>query len=135
MQAVDPLKAVIVTVGTQHAALLRALQRLADQHVGLTLRHLDKDHVGPPNLLLPSAFRLAWLCVNEEDVGLPVVSLCYRRLSTIAPVTIASFGRCANGDEVLRACGALGGGVIVQPYTAETLPQVLDVITRFLAGP
>jgi hypothetical protein len=135
VDAPAPPLAVVVTVGVQNAALMHALGRLAAVHEGLILRHAGRDGSGFPGPALPAAFRLAWICVNGQDVDLPVVRQCYRELRAVAPVTISVFGASDSDLMAGGACDAFPHGVILQPYTVETLPHVPGVIGSFLSGP
>lgn len=87
-----PPLAVVVTVGVQATALMHGLKALARVHEGLILRHVVRDGSGFRGPALPAAFRLAWVCVNGQDMDLPVVRECYRALRAVAPVTVSVSG-------------------------------------------
>jgi hypothetical protein len=126
-------KAVVVVSGEPDHALADALDRLAARHAGLVLCDLDAASPCPPLPTLPDAFRLAWLCVNAADTGLPAVHDCFQQLRAMAPVIVACL---VSGTESMAGDTAWTGfsGGIIQPYTAGQLPLVTGVLDSFMTG-
>lgn len=125
------MSVVIMLFGQQAQQVEQGVAQLVRQYPDITVLQAESGHE-PGDIRLPRVFHLAWLFVNEADIGLPAVSRWCGHLAATAPVTVASFG--THGEPPAAPTGnTLPSGTFMQSFTADTAQQVFQVIAAFLS--
>jgi hypothetical protein len=127
-------RAFVVVLGEPCTGLHEATRpgRPLANGAALALRQVPLDVQAVSEMAIPPTFLLAWIFVEASALASDALRSCQRRLGAIAPVSLGI--HYAQGIPTQPPADLhFPGGVILQPYTDDTFPLVLTLITDFVA--